>query len=226
MDDRENWHTEAQHLAHLLAARGIRDRAVLEAIAETPRHWFVPPGLQERAYLDIALGIDCGQTISQPYIVASMTEAAQLTGNETVLEIGTGSGYQAAILSRLAQRVVTLERFRDLSEPARTRLERLGCRNIEFVVGDGTLGWPDGAPYDAILVTAAAPGIPDALWSQLAEGGRLVIPVGPEGEQSLLAIVRDQGRPVSRKLCDCRFVRLIGEQGWPTDVPTDEDDLT
>jgi len=218
------WQTEARQLAELLVTRGLRDRSVLEAIARTPRHRFVPRERMLDAYLDIALGIECGQTISQPYIVALMTEAAELTGAETVLEIGTGSGYQAAILAQLAGRVITIERRSGLTETAQALLAELGFDNIQFEVGDGTLGWPQEAPYEAILVTAAAPRVPEALWSQLAEGGRLVIPIGPESGQSLLQITREAGQPHTRKLCDCRFVRLIGEQGWP-DAPTIDGEL-
>lgn len=227
-DDSDSWRQEAQALAQRLAAHGIQDRAVLEAIARTPRHRFVAPEQRHEAYLDVALGIDCGQTISQPYIVALMTEAAQLTGQEKVLEIGTGSGYQAAILAQLADRVITLERWAELSRSARERLQQLGYRNIEFVEGDGTLGWPAEAPYDAILVTAAAPYIPPPLWQQLAEGGRLVIPVGPESGQELLQVTRRGTEPVSRKLCYCRFVKLIGAEGWATsdDCPTRDDEST
>jgi protein-L-isoaspartate(D-aspartate) O-methyltransferase len=216
MDDHPGWRSEARGLADLLAVRGIHDQSVLEAIANTPRHRFIPPDRRDQAYLDIALGIDCDQTISQPFIVALMTQAAQLTGNELVLEVGTGSGYQAAILARLAGRVVTIERQSPLSSTARPLLKELGYRNIEFFIGDGTLGWPDAAPYDAILVTAAAPRVPEALWSQLDEGGRLVIPVGPESGQELLQIVRQGEERDMRVLCDCRFVKLIGEQGWST----------
>jgi protein-L-isoaspartate(D-aspartate) O-methyltransferase len=217
MDDhqRDNWRGEAQYLAQRLAAHGIRDSAVLEAIARTPRHRFLPAARRDEAYLDVALGIGCGQTISQPYIVALMTEAAQLTGRETVLEIGTGSGYQAAILAQLAARVVTMERWPELSRSARHTLQALGFHNIEFVEGDGTLGWPAAAPYDAILVTAAAPRVPPALWGQLIDGGRLVIPVGSESGQELLQLTRHGAESVTRKLCDCRFVKLVGEQGWP-----------
>jgi len=222
VDEHPHWRTEARRLADLLNVRGIRDRAVLDAIAETPRHRFVPHERRDQAYLDIALGIECGQTISQPYIVALMTEAARLTGTETVLEVGTGSGYQAAILAQLAGRVITIERRLPLTSAAQPLLNELGYKNIEFLTGDGTLGWPDAAPYDAILVTAAAPSVPDALWSQLAEGGRLVIPVGPESGQELLQVVRHGEERFTRVLCDCRFVRLIGEQGWRAEEAFDE----
>lgn len=208
------WRKEARRLADLLATREIHSSAVLERIASTPRHLFVPPDLQHQSYADTALGIDCGQTISQPYIVALMTQAAELSGHENVLEIGTGSGYQTAILAQLARRVVTMERHAELSTTAQQRLQRLGFHNILYVHGDGTLGWPEHAPYDAILVTAAAPDVPEALWRQLADGGRLVIPVGSDNSQQLLQISRHGDEARTRILCECRFVRLIGAQGW------------
>lgn len=216
------WENAAAHaLARHLAHEGIRDERVLGRIASVPRHRFVPDDLQSHAYADTALGIGLGQTISQPYIVALMTEAARLTPDANVLEIGTGSGYQAAILCGLCRRLVTIERLAPLAESARERLAELGCDNVECLVGDGTLGWPADAPYDAILVTAGAPSVPELLLEQLADGGRLVLPVGPEAAQSLLVYERHGDQFRSRKLCDCRFVKLIGRAGW-TDVEREE----
>ncbi len=206
-----------EQLRRQLEARGIHDGRVLSVIGRTHRELFVPEYLREQAYLDDALPIAAGQTISQPYIVALMTQELGLTGDERVLEIGTGSGYQAAILSQLCREVVTVERIGLLSEQAREVLDRLGYRNIEFYVGDGTLGWPARAPYDGIIVTAAAPRIPDPLYEQLAEGGRMVIPVGDEAAQTLLVVERHDPEPLIRESCGCRFVKLIGAAGWPDD---------
>lgn len=200
-----------KHLMH----RGIRDPRVLDAMRKVPRDRFVPPGGRDQAYADQALPVDCGQTISQPYIVALMTEAMELCGNERVLEIGTGTGYQTAILAELAREVVTIERHGELSEKAVLILEQLGYRNIEARVGDGTLGYPERAPFDAIMVTAAASHCPPALFAQLREGGIVVIPIGGRGVQTLEAIRKIDGAPSSRSLSACRFVPLIGEQGWP-----------
>lgn len=198
-------------LRHDLKRRGIRDRRVLAAIERVPRERFVPADLEDDAYADRALAIDCGQTISQPYMVALMTEALALTGSENVLEIGTGSGYQAAVLAELTARVVSIERHAELSQQAERRLAALGYRNRCCVVGDGTLGWPQEAPYDRILVTAAAPSCPPALIEQLADGGVLVIPVGGEGEQELERWVKQSGELTRTRLAACRFVPLIGE---------------
>ncbi len=197
-----------------LCRRGIHDRRVLGAMAEVPREEFVPRALGEQAYDDGALPIDCGQTISQPYIVALMTQALELGGREKVLEIGTGSGYQAAVLAELAAEVVSVERHRELSEAAGRRLEELGYGNVVLVVGDGTLGYPARAPYDRIMVTAAAERCPAALFEQLAEGGILVIPLGGMEHQMLRAIRKRQGEPQPSDLCACRFVPLLGEDGW------------
>lgn len=217
----ESWRASAGALSRQLARRGIRDPRVLDAIAATPRHQFVPEELLDQAYVDTALPIGSGQTISQPYIVAMMTEAAALQASDVVLEIGTGSGYQAAILSQLARHVVTLERLPELANAARERLTRLGYRNLDFETDDGTLGWPAAAPYDAILVTAAAPDVPQPLKQQLREGGRLVIPVGGESFQELLCYRRYGGQLIASKLCDCRFVKLIGAAGWADELDED-----
>jgi protein-L-isoaspartate(D-aspartate) O-methyltransferase len=200
---------------HLLA-RGIRDAAVVRAMREVPREAFLPPEMQRFAYEDGPLPIQAGQTISQPYIVALMIEALELRGEEKVLEIGTGSGYAAAVLSLCAARVVTVERIEVLAGSARIRLKELGYRNVTVQVADGTLGWKEQAPYDGIVVTAGAPDIPSELVQQLAPGGRLVIPVGPTPHlQSLARIRKDaQGALKREDLCPVRFVPLIGEQGW------------
>jgi protein-L-isoaspartate(D-aspartate) O-methyltransferase len=205
---------EQSRLRRDLARRGIRDPRVLEAFESVPREEFVPPEYRSQAYDDCALPLSQGQTISQPYIVALMTEALALDGDECVLEIGTGSGYQAAILSRLCRRVVTVERLPELSAAARRVLEALGCDNVECLVGDGTLGVPEDAPYEGIIVTAAAPRIPPPLYEQLAEGGRLAIPTGDESIQELIVVTKTATGPRSEVVCGCRFVKLIGEEGW------------
>jgi protein-L-isoaspartate(D-aspartate) O-methyltransferase len=180
-----------------------------------PREQFVPEPLRQEAYSDRALSIDCGQTISQPYIVGLMTQALALTGNERVLDVGTGSGYQAAILSRLAAKVITIERHAELSAHAQNVIAPLGYTNIEFIVGDGSLGWPERAPYDAIIVAAAAPQCPPVLFEQLAEGGRICVPVETEQGQKLQVIHKIDGHAQIRWLCNVRFVPLIGAQGHP-----------
>ncbi len=192
----------------------IRDKRVLSAMARVPRERFVPPDEQHLAYEDMPLPIGLEQTISQPLIIALMTEALELTGNEKVLEIGTGSGYQAAILADLARRVVTTERFPNLAEKARQVLDSLGYANIEIHPAAETLGYPAGAPYDAIMVTAAAPHIPDELLEQLASGGRMVIPVGSRYVQELLKITKREKKNVIRNLGGCRFVPLVGKGAW------------
>jgi protein-L-isoaspartate(D-aspartate) O-methyltransferase len=197
-----------------LVRRGITDEGVLQAMRRVPRHEFVPDVMKPSAYADRPLPIGHDVTISQPYIVALMTQSAELTGDETVLEVGTGSGYQAAILSQLCRQVVTIERIAELAEPAKRVLEELGVENVTFVTGDGTLGCPEFAPYDAILVTAAAPMTPAPLYEQLRIGGRLIIPVGSEEMQELECVVKTEGEPEIHPLCGCRFVKLIGEHGW------------
>jgi protein-L-isoaspartate(D-aspartate) O-methyltransferase len=197
-----------------LRQRGIRDPRVLAAFLEVPREEFVPARHVEDAYEDGPLPIGEDQTISQPYMVGVMTEALELIGEETVLEVGTGSGYQAAILSRLARQVYTIERHASLSEAARARLARLGCMNVTCLVGDGSQGHPESAPYDGIIVTAAAPGVPPTLTDQLAEGGRLVIPVGSMSSQELLLVRKQRGHLSQSLLNYCRFVPLTGKYGW------------
>jgi protein-L-isoaspartate(D-aspartate) O-methyltransferase len=195
--------------------RGIRSPQLLEVLGRVPRHLFVPEELVAHAYEDRALSIGDGQTISQPYMVAAMTEYLELGGNERVLEIGAGSGYQAAVLSELAREVVTVENRPLLAEVARERLAALGYRNIYVKVGDGTLGWPDDAPFNAVLVAAAAPSVPAPLVEQLAEGGRLVIPVGQSDKQMLLRIRKSAAEILEEKLFACQFVPLRGRYGWP-----------
>jgi protein-L-isoaspartate(D-aspartate) O-methyltransferase len=199
-----------------LAARGIRDPDVLEAMSIVPREAFVPAGQAKFAYADSPLPIGRGQTISQPYIVALMTEALELAPDERVLEIGTGSGYAAAVLSRIAKEVYTVERHLKLARTAEIRFEQLGYDNIQVHVGDGTLGWREHAPYDAIVVTAGGPEVPGALLDQLAVDGRLVIPVGGRPDIQKLVRVRRNGEQGYQRenLGSVRFVPLVGEAGW------------
>jgi protein-L-isoaspartate(D-aspartate) O-methyltransferase len=197
-----------------LIGRGIQNPRVIEAMRKIPRHLFVDPGLTKRAYDDSALPIGEKQTLSQPYIAARMTEALDLTGGEKVLEIGTGSGYQTAVLAELCFNVFSVETIRALSKRARGLLDRLGYHNIALHVGDGTLGWSDHGPYDGIIVTAAAPDFPDPLITQLSVGGRLIIPVGDEQSQILVRVTRRVSGLEREQLGDCRFVKLWGKYGW------------
>lgn len=200
-------------------SRGVADQRVLDAMLEVPRHLYVESGLQDQAYSDFPLPIGHKQTISQPFIVAFMTEALQLTGGERVLEIGTGSGYQAAVLSRLVRQVYTVERVADLARNARKALDASGAYNVHIRVNDGTCGWEDQAPFDAIITTAGAPNVPDALKQQLEIGGRLVIPVGSLGQQVLYRITRVTADVYNEEqLLDCRFVPLIGRHGWQSET--------
>jgi protein-L-isoaspartate(D-aspartate) O-methyltransferase len=192
-----------------LRRRGVRDERVLTAMSRVPREAFVPGQLAYEAYADSALPIDCEQTISQPIIVAMMTEALSLSGRERVLEIGTGSGYQAAILAELAAEVFSIERHAELSRQARERLRRLGYEKVRLRIGDGSLGWPEQSPFDRIIVTAGAAECPPALWEQLAEGGVLVGPFGAADQQGLYEMHKLGGRPESRFLTACRFVPLV-----------------
>jgi protein-L-isoaspartate(D-aspartate) O-methyltransferase len=198
-----------------LLARGVRDPEVLRALGRVPRHLFVDEALLDRAYGDSALPIGHGQTISQPLMVATMTEALQLEGTEKVLEIGTGSGYQTAVLAEIAERVFSVERVAALYRRSRALLDRLGYHRVVLRHGDGTLGWRDHAPYDAIVVTAGAPHVPEALRDQLIEGGRLVIPVGDRHLQNLVRITRREEGDRHEELGGCVFVSLIGSDGWP-----------
>ncbi|PID71992.1 MAG: protein-L-isoaspartate O-methyltransferase [Desulfobulbus propionicus] len=197
-----------------LVARGIADQRVLDAMGTVPRHLFVEDAMQASAYSDFPLPIGSGQTISQPYIVALMTEALQLQGSERVLEIGTGSGYQAALLSRLCERVYTIERIDGLLGKARRVFDKLRYHNIVSRIDDGTSGWADQAPFDAIVVTAGGPKIPEPLLEQLADGGRLVIPVGNQGVQELQLVVKAGENMDVQTIEHVRFVDLIGTHGW------------
>jgi len=208
--EKEREHMVESQLVH----RGIKDKRVLDAMRQVPRHLFVPKDMRGLAYSDSPLPIGQGQTISQPYIVALMTELLELTGQEKVLELGTGSGYQAAILSRLACQVYSVERHAALAGQAEKVLTQLGYDNVVISVGDGTLGWPEHSPYEAIIVTAAAPDVPQPLTDQLTDGGRLVAPVGSRWSQ-VLAKVKRQGETLTREhLTAVAFVPLVGKYGW------------
>jgi len=211
----ENYERLRREMVKLqLERRKIKDQRVLEAMRKVPRHKFVPERMRGEAYDDHPLPIGEGQTISQPYMVAIMTELLELRGEEKVLEIGTGSGYQLAILAELARETFSVERFGPLAEQSRDRLRELGYRNIEIRTGDGTLGWPERAPFDGIIVTAGAPRIPLPLIEQLSEGGRLVIPVGEERHQELYRVVKEGGGTRKEYFGGCVFVPLVGEHGW------------
>jgi len=195
--------------------RGIQDRRVIDAMLKIPRHLFVEEAMAAQAYNDNPLPIGERQTISQPYMVALMSELLELKGKERVLEIGTGSGYQAAVLAVLADRVYTMERIRPLAMRARKVLDSLGLLNVNIKVDDGTCGWEEEAPFDAIIVTAGAPEIPEALVKQLAPGGRLVLPVGNQISQTLIQVHKGQDGAISvEQSIGCRFVKLIGKHGW------------
>jgi protein-L-isoaspartate(D-aspartate) O-methyltransferase len=198
-----------------LVERGINDLRLLEVVSRVPRHLFAQESLQHRAYGDTPLPIGENQTISQPYIVGAMTEALDLKGEERVLEIGTGSGYQTAIIAELCRQVFTIERLNNLSRKAQNILESLNYMNIVFKMFDGTYGWPDQAPFDAILITASAPEIPGSLVKQLGDGGRLVAPIGEADKQKLVVLTKNGDRVSRRDLGDCKFVPLIGKYGWP-----------
>jgi protein-L-isoaspartate(D-aspartate) O-methyltransferase len=197
-----------------LESRDISDQRVLQAMRQVPRHLFVPEDRQNEAYQDRPLSIGYGQTISQPYIVGYMTAALALSGDEKVLEVGTGSGYQAAVLSRVASQVITIEYIPELADTARTALAKLGYDNVEVLVGDGSAGWPEEAPYEAIMFTAAAPEIPAPLRDQLADGGRLVGPIGSRYDQVLVRLWRISNEWKTETLKAVIFVPLVGEHGW------------
>jgi protein-L-isoaspartate(D-aspartate) O-methyltransferase len=204
-------------LVEVLRRKGVRDLSVLRAVQMVPRHLFVPESVRHRAYDDAALPIGSGQTISQPYVQARYLELIGLTGREKVLEIGTGSGYQTALLALLASMVFSVERVPHLAQSARTALGNAGIRNVTVLVGDGTLGWRPFAPYDAILVSAASPEIPSPLVEQLAEGGRMVIPLGDRASQVLTVVERHGDEVRTRTVADVRFVPLVGEFGFRQD---------
>lgn len=204
----------ARMVERQLRRRGIHDERVLAAMGEVPREAFVPEGLRDRAYADAALPIAEEQTISQPWIVAAICQALELTGSELVLEVGTGSGYSAAVLAQLAAHVVSIERHEPLSREAARALASLGIANVELVVGDGSLGVPERAPFDAIACHATAPAAPPALLGQLADGGRLVVPIAT-GEADMLTVLRRRGERIEQEqISPCRFVPLIGEEGF------------
>ncbi|MBM4031572.1 MAG: protein-L-isoaspartate(D-aspartate) O-methyltransferase [Planctomycetes bacterium] len=214
--DELRWREErAEMVESQLRRRGIRDPRVLQAFLDVPRDRFVLPERLAEAYEDHPLDIGCGQTISQPYMVALMTEVLRLRGDERTLEVGTGSGYQTAILAKLCRAVYTVERLPALSRGAQEVLGRLGFANVRFRVGDGTLGWQEEAPFDRIIVTAGGPSVPPSLEAQLADAGRLVMPVGSWGGQDLVALERRGERLERESHGGCVFVRLVGKEGWP-----------
>ena len=197
-----------------IVGRGVKDERVLAAMRKVPRQEFLPEAIRGMAYADNALPIGEGQTMSQPYMVALMSELLELTGAERVLEIGTGSGYQAAVLAGLCEKVYTVERVKSLAEKARATLDRLGYKNVAIKVYDGTYGWKEMAPFDAVMVTAGAPEIPAPLVEQLKNGGRMVIPVGERYGQSLLKVSKTAEGTVTQRSIPCVFVPLIGNHGW------------
>jgi protein-L-isoaspartate(D-aspartate) O-methyltransferase len=203
-----------RRLVEALREKGIADLAVLRAFEQTPRHLFVPTGVRHRAYEDSALPIGNGQTISQPSIHARYLEILGLAGREKVLEVGTGSGYQTVLLAHLAAQVFSIERIAPLMQGARENIARAGVRNVSLLTGDGTLGWREYAPYDAILVSAGSPTIPQPLVDQLAEGGRLLIPLGGQDVQTLVVLTRKQGNILREDMLPVRFVPLLGQHGW------------
>ena len=217
-DSRQNQNERlARHamVQQQLRGRGIRSERVLRVMGEVPREMFVRDADKALAYDDRALAIDLGQTISQPYMVALMTELLDVQPDSSVLEVGTGSGYQTIILAQLGRHVYTVERFAELSGQARQRVQALGATNVTCLVGDGSKGWPEFAPYDRIIITAAAPNVPVCLVDQAADGGKLVIPVGGTGEQILTLVEKRGSRLIETPGIACRFVPLIGEDAWP-----------
>lgn len=212
--DRQSWARERM-VEKDISPRGVKDERVLGAMLKVPRHLFVGEGQRMNAYEDHPLPIGEGQTISQPYIVALMSEALKLTGQETVLEIGTGSGYQTAVLAELSARIYSIERIPSLTGKARKVLDSLGYKNVLVKLSDGTMGWEEYAPYDRILVTAGAPSVPEPLIEQLKPGGILVIPVGSNSLQELVVITRKEDGSISEdRMGTCVFVRLVGKHGW------------
>lgn len=203
-----------ERLVETLREKGIRDLAVLRAFEKTPRHAFVPTGLRHRAYEDSPLPIGSGQTISQPWVHARYLELLELTGRERVLEVGTGSGYQTVLLAHLVEQVFSIERIPALLQQAREAVQLAGVRNVSFLLGDGSVGWREYAPYDAILVGAGAPAVPQPLVDQLADGGRLLVPVGARDEQRLVLARRKGDVVETREIAPVRFVPLLGSHGW------------
>jgi len=220
MKEKDNFVRSRQRMVETqLIPRGIKDKRVINAMLTIPRHLFVPEeALWSQAYSDFPLPIGEKQTISQPYIVALMTEAIELKGAERILEIGTGSGYQTAILSMLAEKVYSIERISSLAARARKVLDSINCSNVVIKIGDGTLGWPEESPYDAILTTAAAPEIPKCYIDQLKIGGRLIIPVGDVYSQVLVKVIKTKDGIIKQDMGGCRFVKLIGRYGWKAEV--------
>ena len=215
--DEEHYANERRQMVdEQLARRGIRDAAVLDAMRRIPRERFVLPAYLGSAYCDGALPIDCGQTVSQPYMVGRMTELLALRPEHAVLEVGTGSGYQTAILACIAQHVYTMEWHSKLMSQAAERLAVLDLDNVSYRCGDGSVGWPEHAPFDAIMVTAGAPDVPQPLCDQLKVGGRLVVPAGPEGDQTLVLVRRTAAGYERDEVLKCRFVKLLGTAGWRT----------
>ena len=216
MEFDKNRLAQARHrmVEEQLVQRGIRNHRVLDVLRAVPRHLFVPREYWEHAYADMPLPIGAGQTISQPYIVAYMTAALRLRPTDRVLEIGTGSGYQAAILGRLTRKVVTVEYIDELAQAAKVRINKMGIENVEVCKGDGGQGWPEHAPYDAILVPAASPRVPQPLLEQLATAGRMVLPIGSRKDQHLQLWTRHEGRNRRQVLAPVRFVPLVGRWGW------------
>jgi protein-L-isoaspartate(D-aspartate) O-methyltransferase len=208
-------------LTERIRARGIGDLAVLQAFQDTPRHEFVPEAVRHRAYEDAPLPIGFGQTASQPSLQALYVQLLELRRSDRVLEVGTGSGYQTAVLARLVDRVYSIERVRELSTRARAALDRMGAFNVALLVGDGTVGWSRYAPYDAILVAAGSPEVPGPLAEQLAEDGRMLVPVGTRESQQLLLVRRTPAGLTSEKIIDCTFVPLLGRFGWAADLRGD-----
>ncbi len=209
------WKYERERMVQeQIIARGVKDARVIDAMKQVPRHYFIDKTYYHQAYNDFPLPIGNEQTISQPYMVAVMTELLELKGSERVLEIGTGSGYQTAILALLCDRVFSVERIANLSKQARERLTKLGFKNINIMVGDGSLGWPAFSPYNGIIVTAGSPGIPDELIAQLADNGIMILPVGGEYTQTLNVIKKQKGRIYRKELFGCAFVPLVGKSGW------------
>jgi protein-L-isoaspartate(D-aspartate) O-methyltransferase len=218
IDSEENRRRIEKMVREQLIERGIRDRKLLEAFLKVPRHLFVEKSWESRAYSDYPLPIGEDQTISQPYMAALMSEAMNLTGSEKVLEIGTGSGYQTAVLANLATRVFSVERNRNLARKARKILDLLDYHNIAILVGDGSLGWKQYAPFDAIMVTAGAPYVPESLKSQLKEGGRIVIPVGSRESQVLQIIMKQNDHFKTELKGECSFVPLVGREAWNSEM--------